>query len=171
MKSNLPLFLYGAAVLIAPWAGANDSVLLARENPGESAVAAVTTSRGVPVAESREAAPAPRPAAPAAAPVTSRGTSGTIVRSTVTGVLQDSSHIIVTDDAAPAHFRYTKDTQFMDEQGRVLSADAVKSGTNATLHYTRTDGDLVLTKVVINSAARPLTGTSARALTEVQYER
>ncbi len=168
MKSKLPLSLCGFAVLIAPWAGANDSVLLGREQPeAEAAVAVVTTSRGAPVAEAREAAPAARPAAPAP----SRAQSGTIIRSNVTTVLPDSSHIVVTEDATPAHFRYTKDTQFIDEQGRVLSADAVKSGTNATLHYTRTEGDLVLTKVIVNAAARPLTGASARALTEVQYER
>ena len=169
MKSKLPLSLCGLAVLIAPWAGANDSVLLAREQPeGEATVAAVTTSRGAPVA-AKESAPAARPAAPA--PTPSRAQSGTIIRSNVTSVLPDSSHIVVTEDATPAHFRYTKDTQFMDEEGRVLSADAVKSGTNATLHYTRTEGDLVLTKVIVNAAARPLTGGSSRALTEVQYER
>lgn len=168
MKLNLPLFLFSAAVLIAPMAGANESVLVARENPeGEASAAVAATSRGTPVADTRSAVPAPRPATP----TTSRGASGTIVRSTVTAVLQDTSHIVVTDDATPAHFRFTKDTQFMDEQGRAISAEAVKSGTNATLHFTRTDGDLVLTKVVVNSAVRPLTGASSRALTEVQYER
>ena len=171
MKSKLPLSLCGLAVLIAPWAGANDSVLVAREQPeGESTAAVVTTSRGTPLAERRQAAPATPVARPAASP-TSRAQSGTIVRSNVTSVLPDSSHIVVTEDATPAHFRYTKDTQFIDEQGRVLSADAVKSGTNATLHYTRTEGDLVLTKVIVNTAARPLTGVSSQALTEVQYER
>ncbi len=166
MRSKLPLSLCGVAALIAPWVGANDSVLLAREQPeGEATVAVVTTSRGA--AASKEAAPAARPAPPAP----SRAPSGTIVRSNVTNVLPDSSHIIVTEDATPAHFRYTKDTLFIDEQGRVLSAEAVKSGTNATLHYTRTEGDLVLTKVIVNTTARPLTGASARALTEVQYER
>jgi hypothetical protein len=168
MKLNLPLFLCSAAVLIAPVAGANDSVLVGRDHPeGEATVAAAGTSRSTPLAETRETAPAPRPAAPAP----SRGSSGTIVRSTVTSVLPETSHIVVTDDATPAHFRFTKDTQFLDEEGRVLSADAVKSGTNATLHFARANGDLVLTKVIVNTPARPLTGASSRALTEVQYER
>jgi hypothetical protein len=176
MKMNRPFALLGAAVLIAPWAGAEESVLLGREGPStsdapavaESAVAVVTTSRGVPLlAQAREAAPIPRPAAPSK----SRPESGTIIRSTIAEVVPESSHIVVTTDTKPAHYRYTKSTHFMDEQGRLLSPDAVKSGTNATLHYTRTEGDLVLTKVIVNGAPRPLVGKHTQVLTEVQFER
>jgi hypothetical protein len=176
MNANLPLALLGAAVLVAAGAVAGEgSVLSGRDTPSrgdEPALAVLTTSRGTPlIADSREAAPAAPAPAPAAAPATSRSDSGTIIRSTISAVLVDSSHIVVTGDTAPAHYRYTKDTQFMDEQGRVLSADAVKSGTNATLHYARTNGDLVLTKVIVNGVARPLLGTHTPALTEVQFER
>jgi hypothetical protein len=181
MKMKLRFALWGAAVLVAPWAGADESALVERQEPAsqgegksaqvpERAVSVVTTSRGVPVTD---AATAPAPAATArpSAPATSRGGQGSIVRTTITSVVHDSSHIVVTEGSSPTHYRFTKSTQFMDEGGRVLSPDAVKSGSNATLHYTRTDGDLVLTKVIVNGQSRPLLGQLAPALAEVQPER
>lgn len=172
---NLPFALMGAAMLVAPWAGANDSALLEQQDSpkiteGEQLSrvehpAAAATSRGTP-SRAREAAPTARPVSLA----TSRSGSGTISRSAVTSVAHDSSHIVVTADTSPAHFRFTKDTQFLDEEGAALSPDAVKSGTNVTLHFARTEGDLVLTKVIINGHSRPLTGAQAHALTALQHE-
>jgi hypothetical protein len=174
MKTNLPLALLGAAALVALRAEADDSIQSGGSSTdGQPALAVVTTSRGTPLGEQSHsaAAPAPAPAARPAAPTPSRADSGTILRSTVSSVLQDTSHIVVTSDTEPAHYRYTKGTRFIDEGGRVLSADAVKSGTNVTLHFTRTEGDLVLTTVIVNGTSRPLVGTDTQALTEVQYDR
>jgi hypothetical protein len=176
MRMKLRFALWGAAAVVAPWAGAEDSVLREREDvvpvevtSSSATLAVATNSRGVPIpAGAREAAPA---AKPVAAPSTSRPDSGSVLRSTITEVVHDTSHLVVTEDSAPTHYRFTKSTQFVDEDGRVLSADTLKSGTNATLYYTRTEGDLVLTKVIVNGTSRPLLGHHARALTELRLER
>ena len=180
MKAELRIALLGAAVLVAPWAGAEEVGLIERQEPAAQAesrstnctdaVAVTTTSRGALLAQAAPA-PAPVPArSTAAAPATSRADRSSIVRATITGVSQDTSHIVVTEDASPTHYRFTKGTQFMDEGGRVLSPDAVKSGTNATLHFTRTEGDLVVTKVIVNAASRPLLGQHTQVLAEVPSE-
>ena len=183
MKMKLRFALWGAAVLVAPWAGADEVALVERQEPAakeestssrtaDGTVAVATTSRGEPRnSAAREVAPTPAPAARPTAPATSRGDQGSIVRATITDVIHDSSHIVVTEDSSPTHYRFTKATQFIDEGGRVLSPDTVKSGTNATLHYARTDGDLVLTRVIVNAVSRPLLGRNTSVITEVQLER
>ena len=65
----------------------------------------------------------------------------------------------------------TKTTQFVDEEGRIVSLDTVKSGTNATLFYTKTDDDMVLSKVVVNTTPEPNIEKKVRTTTETELRR
>lgn len=134
-------------------------------HPAEQVVA--TDSRGNPLKPASGAAPAAR----ASAPVVSREEAGAIFRSTISNVVRESSHIVIKSDAAPLSFRYTRTTQFLDEEGRVVAIDALKSGTSATLYYSRTEGDVVLTKVVVNSFSRGMVGRADHAKTETPFDR
>jgi hypothetical protein len=115
---------------------------------------------------------------PAASPATTTTTTTTVapvagaatVRSTITEVMPDTSYIVVKSDTAPVRYRYTKATQFIDEEGRIVSLDTVKSGTNATLYYTKTDDDMVLSKVVVN-APPPIIEKKTRTTTETELRR
>lgn len=176
MKTNPRVALFVAAALFSSVGWADDSALTAREErSGEQSASstgssvgereAATTSRGVPV----NPAAASKPASSATS--ISRNETGTVIRSTVLEVSPNSSHIVLNSDTAPVRYRYTRSTDFMDEQGGVLSPDAVKSGTVATLHFTRTAEDLVLTKVIVTAVSRPMLGHNSHALTEVQFDR
>jgi fumarylacetoacetate (FAA) hydrolase family protein len=115
----------------------------------------------------------PAPAATTATTVTtvtSPGDAATL-RSTITEVMPDTSYIVVKSDTAPVRYRYTKSTQFVDEEGRIVSVDTVKSGTNATLHYTKTDDDMVLSKVVVTTGPQPIIEKKTRATTETELRR
>jgi len=92
------------------------------------------------------------------------------VRSVITEVMPDNSYIVVKSDTTPVRYRYTKATQFVDEAGRIVSVDTVKSGTNATLYYTKTDDDMVLSKVVVN-APPPIIEKRTRTTTETELRR
>jgi hypothetical protein len=113
------------------------------------------------------------PAATTATTVTTVTSPGDAVplRSTITEVMPDTSYIVVKSDTAPVRYRYTKSTQFVDEEGRVVSVNTVKSGTDATLYYTKTDDDMVLSKVVVNTAPRPIIEKKTRTTTETELRR
>jgi len=170
-----PMFAVALATLPAC---ADESVLTARDSTSseqssssssrETLLAVnVATSRGVPTSAAAEEKP------PVARPVvaaTSRSDGGAVYRSTISEVLPETSYIVLKTDTTPTRYRYTKATQFIDEKGRVLSADMVKPGTNATLHFTKTQDDVVLTTVIVNNTTRPMAGAHSQALAEVQNE-
>lgn len=151
MKTHLGRILVLSVLALLPNARADEeSVLVARDGSSRSEGG----ETGILLASSRSvAAPAPK-----ATPVASRSDSGVQTRVTVHKVVVDQSYLVLKTDASESHYRFTKGTQFMDESGRVLSPDAIKSGTNATLYYTRTDDDTLLSKVIVNDDPRPLQG-------------
>lgn len=120
---------------------------------------------------STNAGPA-RPVAAATVTTTAVASPGdaAILRSTITEVMPDTSYIVVKSDTAPVRYRYTKSTQFVDEEGRILSLDTVKSGTNATLYYSKTDDDMVLSKVVVNNTPQPSIEKKIRTTSETETE-
>lgn len=91
-------------------------------------------------------APAPKPTESRQFPDT------TTTRAIVHRVLADGSYIIVLADTAESYYRITSTTQYYDDHGRVISLDRIKSGTTATLYYTRTDEGACVSKVVVNDA-------------------
>jgi hypothetical protein len=157
MKTKFRIALAWAAVLVGGSCLADEVALVAREeissspSSREESTSVATNSRGEPAP-----AQAPAPKAVVPAPSNSRAEQGALVRALVTGVSRDTSHITIVQDTAQRQYRFTKATHFVDEQGGVLTPDAVKSGTTATLHFARTDGDLVLTKVVVNASPKPM---------------
>lgn len=157
MKSQLSRILALSVFAVLPQLQADEPILYARQGNSQFEAnepllaannAANNTSRSA-------AAPVQRQNAPAA---TSRQDAGIIARTTVHQVLLDQSYIVLKTDDATSHYRYHKGTQFIDERGRVLSPDALKSGTNATLYYTRSDDEATLSKVIVNTEPRPLHG-------------
>lgn len=120
---------------------------------------------------STNAAPARSAAATVTTTAVTSPADATPLRSTITEVLPDTSYIVVKSDTAPVRYRYTKSTQFVDEEGRIVSVDTVKSGTNATLYYTKTDDDMVLSKVVVNTAPQPIIEKKTRTTTETELRR
>ena len=122
-----------------------------------------------PPPTSRE--PAPKSEQTTTRPSNSTPDSGALVRVTILEIVPGTSHLVLNSDNTPVRYRFTKDTHFVDEAGGVLSFDAIKSGTNATLFYKRTAQEVVLTKVVVNSSARPLSERRAGFLAEVDLPR
>jgi hypothetical protein len=127
------------------------------QNPQKKEPVPTPTSRG----------PAPKSEQTTTRPSGSAEDNGTLVRVTILEVVPGTSHLVLNPDNTPIRYRFTKDTHFVDEAGRVLSFDAIKSGTNATLFYKRTAEEVVLTKVVVNSSARPLSERRTGFLAEV----
>ena len=87
----------------------------------------------------------------------------TVVKETTTtttaGTISEfgADTIIVRSETSPTPIRYSysKTTTYVDETGKAVSMETVKSGLPVTVYYTK-DGDrMVATKVIVRNAAPP----------------
>jgi hypothetical protein len=80
---------------------------------------------------------------------TTTTTTKTMNAGTVSTFGNDQIAIRTTPSAAPVIYQYTETTTYVDEAGRPVSVETVKSGTPVVVHFTK-DGDrMVATKVVV----------------------
>jgi hypothetical protein len=114
------------------------------ERDGEDLVVSrATIGQPSSIAQNPTPAPNPTPSQPAE-------NNGVVLRTLVMEVLPDSSTIVVkTDTGASVRYRYTKTTQMVDETGNMVTLDAIRAGTRATLQFTRIENELVLTRIIV----------------------
>jgi hypothetical protein len=89
----------------------------------------------------------------------------TTYQGTVTEVNPSSSTLILRSESstAPQTYTYNKETVFADENGRIVSYDAIKDSP-VTVQYTR-DGDrMIVTKVTKMPSTRRETTTTTRTV-------
>lgn len=80
-------------------------------------------------------------------------TTTEVILTTATGVVQsfgpDSLMVQSGTSLDPARYTSTKTTTYVDENGRAISVDTVKSGSPVTVYYTKMGNSLVATKVMV----------------------
>jgi hypothetical protein len=54
-----------------------------------------------------------------------------------------------TTSTDPVSYSYTKTTTYVDENGKPVSVETVKSGLPVTIHYDRSGNKMVATKVIV----------------------
>ena len=76
---------------------------------------------------------------------------------TLTEIEPSSSTIVVRKEtsAAPVRYTYTKNTTFVDADGRVVSQELIKNSP-VTLYYTKEGDSMIVTKVVTRQPAAVL---------------
>jgi hypothetical protein len=88
-------------------------------------------------------------------------TSTTTTQGTISSF--DPQDIVVRTDSAeePVHYRYTKTTTYVDENGNPVSMETVKSGLPVTVYYEKDADGMVARKVVVRrtTTAEPAPGT------------
>ncbi len=83
---------------------------------------------------------------------------------TTTGTISSLSptEVIVTrTTGTPVTYRYTKQTVFVDADGRVITYDTIKPGEATTVYYTTVEGQPVVQKVLVTrkTVATPVAPT------------
>jgi hypothetical protein len=79
------------------------------------------------------------------------------VRETITtssGVVSEAEPdtLVVTGDSAPAmHYRFTKTTRYVDEDGNPVTVEVIKRGTPVTVQYVKQGDALVASRVVVRT--------------------
>jgi hypothetical protein len=83
-------------------------------------------------------------------------TTTTTTTTTMGTVSEVSPDTLVVNPAtgAPAAYSYSKTTTYVDEAGRPVSIETVKSGAPVTVHYDKEGSKLVATKVVVRKTTR-----------------
>jgi len=77
--------------------------------------------------------------------------------------------VVSTDSSAePFSYMVSKKTTFVDEAGKVVTTESIKSGIPVTVHYTKADGKFIASKVIVRKAGGtppPLTETTTTTTT------
>ena len=68
--------------------------------------------------------------------------------------ISPSTIVVETTGREPATYSYTKTTTYVDEAGRPVSIETVKSGSPVTVYYEKEDGKMVANKVVVRKETR-----------------
>ncbi len=92
-------------------------------------------------------------------------TKTTTYEGTVSEVNPSASTIILRSEssAAPTTYTYNKETVFTDDQGKIVTYEAIKDSP-VTVHYTR-DGDrMIVTKVTKQPSVRRETTTTTKTV-------
>ena len=97
-----------------------------------------------------------------AQPVVKETTTTTTTTTSMGTVSQFGPDTIVVKTATaanPVTYSYTKTTTYVDENGKAVSVETVKSGLPVTVYYDRSGNKMVATKVVVRKTvpgdARP----------------
>ncbi len=96
-----------------------------------------------------------------AQPVVKETTTTTTTSSgTVSQFGPETIVVKTTTSADPVSYSYTKTTTYVDENGKAVSIETVKSGLPVTVYYDQSGNKMVATKVVVRRSvpgdARPL---------------
>lgn len=75
-------------------------------------------------------------------------TTTTETMGTVSNISPDTI-VVRTASSGPATYSYSKTTTYVDEAGRPVSIETVKSGSPVTVYYEKEDGRMVANKVVV----------------------
>jgi hypothetical protein len=116
----------------------------------------------VPLASAQEVI---RDAAPPAAPaVPSDAVASTTVQpieaaGTIAEFGNNSITVRSETSASPIHYRYSDTTQWVDEDGNVVSRETVRTGVPVTIQYTQAVEGSLVTKVVVRKRSAPATVT------------
>ncbi len=87
-------------------------------------------------------------------PVTSMGT--------ITEFSPDTIMITTSEGTQPVRYGYSKTTTYVDELGKPVSMDLVKSGVPVTVYYTKTGNTMVASKVVVRKTTTTTTTPSVK---------
>ena len=80
---------------------------------------------------------------------TTTKTSSTSNAGTVAMFGNDQIVIRATPSSAPVSYEYTETTTYVDEAGKPVAIETVKTGVPVVVHFTDEDGRMVATKVVV----------------------
>lgn len=84
----------------------------------------------------------------------------TVVTTTGTiSSLSPSEVVVQRETGSPFSYRYTKQTTFVDSEGRTISYETIKPGEPTTVYYTMVGGQPVVQKVLVT---RKTTTTPAK---------
>ena len=80
---------------------------------------------------------------------TTTTTTKTTNAGTVSTFGNDQIVIRTTPTSAPVSYEYTETTTYVDESGRPVAVETVKSGTPVIVHFSKDGDKMVATKVVV----------------------
>lgn len=81
-------------------------------------------------------------------------TTTTTTMGTVSDINPDTIVVRTASAREPATYSYSKTTTYVDEAGRPVSIETVKSGSPVTVYYEEEDGKMVANKVVVRKTTR-----------------
>lgn len=92
-----------------------------------------------------------------------------------TGDISDLSgdSFVIRSDSGPVTYHYTKRTTVVDQDGRPLSVDVIKSGMPVTVYYSRTGDNMEVSRVVVKRPAaeiRRSESTTTTTTTEHEHD-
>lgn len=94
-------------------------------------------------------------------------TTTTTTRGTVSELGPDALVVRTTSSPSPVRYKFTKTTTYVDEAGKPVSIQTVKSGLPVTVHYEDVGGSLVAQKVIVRRATTK-SGGSEETTTETK---
>jgi hypothetical protein len=62
----------------------------------------------------------------------------------------DGTLEVRTTTGAPSHYRYSKTTRWVDDDGNVVTREAIRTGLPVSVYYTKAADDLMVSKVVVH---------------------
>ena len=68
---------------------------------------------------------------------------------TISQVSPENFFVKTTTSPDPVRFSYTKTTTYVDENGKPVSIETVKSGLPVTVYYDKSGTEMVATKVIV----------------------
>ena len=80
-------------------------------------------------------------------------TTTTTTMGTISEISPDSIVVKTTTGSEPATYSYTKTTTYVDEAGRPVSIETVKTGSPVTVYYDQAGNKMVATKVVVRKTS------------------
>lgn len=77
-------------------------------------------------------------------------TTTTTTTGTVSQFGPDTIMVRTTTSPNPVSYSYTKTTSYVDQDGKPVTIETVRSGVPVTVYYDRSGNQMVATKVVVN---------------------
>ena len=84
-------------------------------------------------------------------------TTTTTTAGTVSQFGPDTIVVKTTTSPDPVSYSYTKTTSYVDEDGKPVTIETVKSGVPVTVYYDKDGDKMVATKVVVNKTTTTVT--------------
>ena len=90
-------------------------------------------------------------------PATTTTTTSTSTAGTINEFSPNTIVVKTTTSNDPQSYTYTKTTTYVDENGKAVAVDTVKSGLPVTVYYTKDGEQMVATKVVVRKTTTTAT--------------